>query len=162
MIIWGNHSSTQYPDVNHGYVAGVSSGNQQKKISIREAVADDNYLNDQFISVIQKRGAAIIEARKASSALSAAKAITDHMRDWMLGNKNKDQIVSMGVYSTGAYYGIAKGIFYSFPVTTQNGRYEIVQNLTIDEFSRKKMELTEKELLEEKKIAFDFLGISIN
>jgi malate dehydrogenase len=153
VIIWGNHSSTQYPDVNHGYVE-----HDRKKVSIREAVGDDKYLNEQFISTIQKRGAAIIEARKASSAMSAAKAITDHMRDWLQGTK-PDEIISMAVFSDGSY-GITKGICYSFPVTTKaGGKYEIVQALSIDDFSRKKMEATEKELLEERQIAFDFLGI---
>jgi len=152
VIIWGNHSSTQYPDVNHGYV-NVNG----KRLSIREAVGDDEFLNNQYISTIQKRGAAIIEARKLSSAMSAAKAITDHMRDWCLGAP-KDEVISMAVLSDGSY-GVERGLIYSFPVTTKNGRFEIVQNLTIDEFSQKKMKETEKELLDEKKIAFEFLGI---
>lgn len=153
VIIWGNHSSTQYPDVNHGYI----QLSDNKKVSIREAVNDDEYLNGPFISTIQKRGAAIIEARKFSSAMSAAKAITDHMRDWVLGTK-KNQIISMAIPSDGSY-GITKGLIYSFPVLVIDHNVHIVQNLSIDEFSKNKMKETEKELLEEKKIAFEFLGI---
>jgi malate dehydrogenase len=153
VIIWGNHSSTQYPDVNHGFVEI-----EGKKLSIREAVADDEFLNGPFVSTIQKRGAAIIEARKFSSAMSAAKAITDHMRDWFLGTK-KDEIISMGILSEGQY-GVEKGIIYSYPVVIKNQKVEIVEKLSVDEFSRAKMKDTEKELLEEKKIAFEFLGIS--
>jgi malate dehydrogenase len=152
-IIWGNHSSTQYPDVNHGFVD--LDGNKK---SIREAVNDDEYLNKDYISTIQKRGAAIIEARKFSSAMSAARAITDHMRDWFLGTK-KEEIVSMGVLSDGSY-GIEKNIIYSYPVTCKDGKWEIVQKLSVDEFSKTKMKETEKELLDEKKIAFEFLGIT--
>jgi len=130
---------------------------EEKKRSIRESVNDDEFLNTTFVSTIQKRGAAIIEARKFSSAMSAAKAITDHMRDWILGTK-KDEIISMAVLSEGQY-GVEKGIIYSFPVTIKNLKVEIVEKLTIDEFSRQKMKDTEKELLDEKKIAFEFLEI---
>lgn len=154
VIIWGNHSSTQYPDVNHGFIEY-----ENKKLSIREAVNDDDYLNKEFISTIQKRGAAIIEARKLSSAMSAAKAITDHMRDWILGTK-KDEIISMAVLSDGSY-GVEKGIIYSFPVIIKDQKVEIVQNLSVDDFSKAKMKDTEKELLDEKKIAFEFLGIKL-
>jgi len=156
LIIWGNHSSTQYPDVNHGYIE--ING---KKQSIRESINDDKFLNETFISTVQKRGAAILEARKLSSAMSAAKAITDHMRDWIMGNNNKDEIISMGILSDGSY-GVKKGIIFSFPVIIKNGKIEIVQNLSIDDFSKKKMEITEKELLEERQIAFEFLNISEN
>jgi malate dehydrogenase len=142
VIIWGNHSSTQYPDVNHGRV-----GNQ----SIREAVKDDNYLNGEFIKTVQTRGAAIIEARKLSSAMSAAQAIVDHIRDWVLGTP-EGEWVSMAVPSDGSY-GIEEGLIYSYPVTCKNGRYHIVQGLKIDDFSRQKMDITKQELLEEKQAA---------
>jgi malate dehydrogenase len=116
-------------------------------MSIREAVNDDEFLNTKFISTIQKRGAAIIEARKLSSAMSAAKAITDHMNNWFLGTKDGS-------------YGVAKGIIYSFPVTIKDGKVSIVQSLTVDEFSKKQMKVTEDELLDEKKVAFEFLGVN--
>jgi malate dehydrogenase len=145
VIIWGNHSATQYPDVNHGFVEM-----NDKKISIREAINDDEYLNGPFITTVQQRGAAIIAARKLSSAMSAAKAVCDHMLDWV--NGSGDRIVSMAVPSDGSY-GIKEGVIYSFPVKTKDGKYEIVQGLKIDEFSRKKMDITYNELLEEKKIA---------
>ena len=143
VIIWGNHSSTQYPDVNHGTIAGNA---------IRAEVGDDAWLNGDFITTIQKRGAAIIEARKASSAMSAAKAATDHVRDWVKGTK-EGEFVSMAVPSDGSY-GIEEGIIYSYPVKCSNGEYEIVQGLDIDEFSRAKMDATKAELFEEKEEAF--------
>jgi malate dehydrogenase len=139
--------------VNHGYVE--MNG---KKLSIREAVNDDEFLNTKFISTIQKRGAAIIEARKLSSAMSAAKAITDHMNNWFLGTK-EGEIISMAVPSDGSY-GVAKGIIYSFPVTIKDGKVSIVQSLTVDDFSKKQMKITEDELLDEKKVAFEFLGVN--
>jgi len=148
VIIWGNHSATQYPDVNHGFVEM-----NDKKISIREAINDDEYLNGPFIKTVQQRGAAIIQARKLSSAMSAAKAVCDHMYDWV--NGSGDEIVSMAVPSDGSY-GIKEGVIYSFPVKTKDGKYEIVQGLKIDEFSRKKMDITYNELLEERKIALGF------
>lgn len=115
MIIWGNHSSTQYPDVNHGTVEGAA---------IRATVNDDAWLNGDFITTIQKRGAAIIEARKASSAMSAANAASDHVRDWVHGTK-EGEYVSMAVASDGSY-GIEEGVFYSYPCKCANGEYEIV------------------------------------
>jgi len=143
IIIWGNHSSTQYPDVNHGVV--LEGGAQ---VPIRDAVKDDDYLNGDFITTVQKRGAAIISARKLSSAMSAAKAICDHMRDWWFGT-SENEWVSMGVVSDGSY-GIPEGIVYSFPVKINNGEWTIVQGLTISDFSREKMDATAKELLQEK------------
>jgi malate dehydrogenase len=139
VIIWGNHSSTQYPDVNHGQVAGKT---------IREAINNDNWLNNEYIETVQKRGAAIIAARQVSSAMSAAQAIVDHVHDWVHGT-NEGEWVSMGVYSDGSY-GIEKGLIYSYPVTCKNGKWNIVQGLSIDEFSRNKMSITEKELKEER------------
>jgi len=145
-VIWGNHSSTQYPDVNHGTVGGVP---------IREMVKDDDYLNNEFVTTVQKRGAAIIEARKLSSALSAASSVCDHIRNWLKGMEGR-RFVSMGVVSDGSY-GIAKDIVYSFPVVCKNGDWEVVQGLPIDERSRQKMTITESELKEEKDLAFKCL-----
>jgi len=153
VIIWGNHSNTQYPDVNHGYII-----KDDKNFSIRSLINDDDYLNNDFIKTVQLRGAAIIEARKFSSATSAAWASICHVRDWWNGT-SKGEFVSMGVLSDGSY-GIEKDIVYSFPVSISNGKYSIVKNLKIDEFSKNKMKETEKELLEEKKTAFEFLNIN--
>lgn len=145
VIIWGNHSSTQYPDVNHGTVTTLSN----EIVTIREAVKDDSWLNGEFIKTVQKRGAAIIAARKLSSAMSAAKAICDHMRDWWFSSP-EGEYVSMGVLSDGSHYGIPEGIVYSFPLKTSGQRWEIVEGLAIDDFSREKMDNTAKELMEEK------------
>ncbi|XVF79816.1 hypothetical protein PTKIN_Ptkin15bG0020200 [Pterospermum kingtungense] len=152
VIIWGNHSSTQYPDVNHATVL-ITNGEEKP---VRTAVANDNWLNTEFITTVQQRGAAIIKARKLSSALSAACAACDHIRDWLLGTP-KGTWVSMGVYSDGSY-GIQPGIIYSFPVTSEKGQWSIVQGLKIDEFSREKMDATAKELVEEKTLAYSCLN----
>ncbi|KAK7302936.1 hypothetical protein RJT34_13833 [Clitoria ternatea] len=146
VTIWGNHSSTQYPDVDHAIV--ITSGGQKP---VRELVADDNWLNTEFITTVQQRGAAIIKARKLSSALSAASAACDHIRDWVLGTP-KGTWVSMGVYSDGSY-GIPPGLIYSFPVTCEKGDWNIVQGLKIDEFSREKIDKSAEELIEEKTLA---------
>ena len=138
MTIWGNHSSTQYPDLFHAKVKG--------KTAIE--LVDQAWYQDTYIPAVQQRGAAIIAARGASSAASAANAAIDHVRTWALGTEG-DNWVSMGVYSDGSY-GIAKGLIYSFPVRTKNGKWEIVQGLSIDEFSQQKMKATEKELAEER------------
>ncbi|XXG75841.1 hypothetical protein AAC387_Pa08g0326 [Persea americana] len=151
VIIWGNHSSTQYPDVNHATVT-ISTGEK----SVRELVADDQWLNGEFIITVQQRGAAIIKARKLSSALSAASAACDHIHDWVLGTP-KGTWVSMGVYSDGSY-GIPAGLIYSFPVTCANGQWSIVQDLKIDKFSRAKMDATANELIEEKSLAHSCLN----
>lgn len=149
VVIWGNHSSTQYPDVSHGYIVEPSK-------TVRSVINDDQWLNNDFISTVQKRGAAIIAARKLSSAGSAAKAIIDHMREWIFGTK-KDEIISMAVSSNGNPYGIAEGLVFSFPVTVADGKWTIVPGLNIDEFSRSKLDLTTKELLEEREQAFEFI-----
>lgn len=151
VVIWGNHSSTQYPDVSHGFVEG-----QGQKTPVRDAVKDDTWLRGDFIKTVQQRGAAVIKMRKLSSAASAAKAIVDHVRDWVHGTPEGDY-VSMGVYSDGSY-GIKEGVIYSFPVTCKGGRYHIVQGLTIDDFSREQMKKTEDELFSEREQAFQFLG----
>lgn len=139
MTIWGNHSATQYPDLFHAKVNGEAALDK----------VDMNWYEDEFIPVVQQRGAAIIKARGASSAASAANAAIDHMRSWALGSAEGDW-VSMGVYSDGSSYGIEKGLIYSFPVTCNNGDWEIVQGLEIDEFSQAKMDATEQELKEER------------
>ena len=138
MSIWGNHSATQYPDVNNLKI----NGNDASKL------LDNEWVKNLFIPRVQNRGAEIIKARGLSSAASAASAAIDHMKDWALGTM-KDDWVSMAIPSDGSY-GISEGIIYSFPVTCQNGAYSIVQNLEIDEFSKRSMEITEKELLDEK------------
>jgi malate dehydrogenase len=148
VIIWGNHSSTQFPDVAHGYV-----NLHGEKKSIYEAMKDDAYLRGDFIGTVQKRGAAVIAARKLSSATSAAKAITDHIHDWFLGTP-EGEWVSMGIASDGSY-GIPEGVIFSFPVTCKKGVVTIVQGLKIDDFARQKLELTDKELRDEKTMALN-------
>ena len=139
MIIWGNHSATQYPDIAHATIAGKPAA---------EAVPADWYRED-FIPTVQHRGTAIIRARGASSAASAASAAIDHVRDWALGTADGDW-VSMGVASDGSY-GISEGVVYSYPVRCPGGgRYEIVQGLEIDEFSRERMDASDAELREER------------
>jgi malate dehydrogenase len=136
LCIWGNHSATQYPDIAAATVAGKAA----------LELVDNAWYSDTFIPQVQQRGAAIIEARGASSAASAANAAIDHMRDWALGGNG---VVSMGVYSDGSY-GIEKGLIYSFPVTCQNGDWKIVQGRDINDFSRSRMRATEVELIEER------------
>ena len=138
MTIWGNHSATQYPDLFNAEVAG------EKAISL----VDQAWYENDFIPTVQQRGAAIIKARGASSAASAANAAIDHMRSWALGTEGDDW-VSMGVHSDGSY-GIAEGLIYSFPCRCSNGDWEIVQGVDIGEFSRGKMQATEQELAEER------------
>ena len=138
MTIWGNHSATQYPDVNHASVAGKNA----------TELLDQDWLASDFIPVVQQRGAAIIAARGASSAASAASAAIDHMHDWALGTAEGDW-VSMAIPADGSY-GVEPGIVYSYPVRCSGGQYEIVQDLDIDDFSRKRMDATEAELREER------------
>jgi len=138
MIIWGNHSATQYPDIHHATVGGTPALDQ----------VDQAWLADEFIPVVQQRGAAIIKARGASSAASAASAAIDHMHDWALGTAD-DNWVSMGISADGSY-GIEPGIVYSYPVRCRGGDYEIVQDLAISDFSRERMDATEVELREER------------
>jgi malate dehydrogenase len=138
MIIWGNHSATQYPDIHHATVAGKPATDQ----------VGQDWLVEEFIPTVQQRGAAIIKARGASSAASAASAAIDHMHDWVSGTADDDW-VSMGIPADGSY-GIDPGIIYSFPVRCSNGRYEIVQNLEVSDFSRERMLATENELREER------------
>lgn len=147
VIIWGNHSSTQFPDVSH---ASVKLGNAVQKVP--EAIKDDAFLQGEFISIVQKRGAAVIAARKLSSAMSAAKAACDHMKDWWNGTPEGGW-VSMGVYSDGSY-GVAADVMYSFPVQIGSDRnWNIVQGLEITDFARDKMDTTSTELLAEREEA---------
>jgi malate dehydrogenase len=138
MTIWGNHSATQYPDIHHATVAGTAATD----------LVDEAWLADDFMPTVQQRGAAIINARGASSAASAASAAIDHMHDWALGT-NGDDWVSMGIPADGSY-GIAEGVIYSYPVRCKDGGYEIVQGLEVNEFSRERMAATEVELREER------------
>ncbi|KAF7249306.1 Malate dehydrogenase, cytoplasmic [Varanus komodoensis] len=151
-IIWGNHSSTQYPDVNH-----AKAKLQGKDIGVYEAVKNDNWLKSDFITTVQQRGAAVIKARKLSSAMSAAKAICDHMRDIWFGTP-EGEFVSMGVISDGNSYGIPEDLIYSFPVVIKDKTWKLVEGLPINDFSREKMDLTAKELTEEKQTAVEFLS----
>ncbi|MBT1098463.1 malate dehydrogenase [Streptomyces sp. Tu10] len=139
LTIWGNHSATQYPDIFHAEIAGKNAA---------EVVNDEVWLADTFIPTVAKRGAAIIEARGASSAASAANAAIDHVHTWVNGTAEGDW-TSMGIPSDGSY-GVPEGIISSFPVTTKNGVYEIVQSLDINEFSRKRIDASVKELTEER------------
>jgi malate dehydrogenase len=139
MTIWGNHSSTQYPDLFHAEVDGQNAA---------KLVNDQAWLEGTFIPTVAKRGAAIIEARGLSSAASAANAAIDHMRSWALGTADGDW-VSMGIPSDGSY-GIPEGLIYGFPCTCKNGKYQIVQDLEIDAFSRARMDATAAELIEER------------
>lgn len=143
VIIWGNHSATQFPDAKH---ARAQVGIVDK--SVYDAINNVSYLQGEFVELIQKRGAAVIAARKMSSAMSAAKAASDHMRDWWVGSAD-GEFVSMGVISDGSY-GVPKDIVFSFPVVIKNKQWTIVQGLDIDAFARGKFEVTAKELLEEK------------
>jgi malate dehydrogenase len=138
MTIWGNHSATQYPDVFHAQVAGKPAAQ----------LVDQAWLEKEFISTVQQRGAAIIEARGLSSAASAANAAISHVRDWMRGTPPGDW-VSMAIVSDGSY-GVAEGLMSSFPVTTKDGDYSVVPDLTIDDFSRGRIDATVAELIEER------------
>jgi malate dehydrogenase len=146
MTIWGNHSSTQYPDLHHVRVDGAAALDK----------VDQGWYESEFIPTVQQRGAAIIKARGASSAASAASAAIDHMRDWALGTPGGDW-VSMAVPSDGSY-GIEEGVIYGYPCTCSGGKYEIVQGLEINEFSRARMDATDKELREERQAVEDLLG----
>jgi malate dehydrogenase len=138
MTVWGNHSSTQYPDLHHATVDGKPA----------LSLVDQGWYREQFIPVVQQRGAAIIKARGASSAASAASSAIDHIRDWVLGTPEGDW-VSMAVPADGSY-GIPAGVIYGYPVTCANGGYQIVQGLATNEFSRDRRDATHRELTEER------------
>ncbi len=138
MTIWGNHSATQYPDLFNAKVSGQTASD----------LVDQAWLEGDFIPTVQQRGAAIIKARGASSAASAANAAIGHVRSWALGTEGDDW-VSMGVYSDGSY-GISEGLIYSFPCRCKDGEWEIVQGVDVNDFSRAKMQASEQELAEER------------
>ena len=144
LAIWGNHSATQYPDIAHATVAGEAAS----------GLVDQAWVEGEFITTVQQRGAAIIKARGLSSAASAANAAVEHMRDWVAGTNG--EVVSMGIYSDGSY-GITERLIYSFPCVCENGDWKIVQDLEISDFSREKMSSTEKELIEERDAVQDLL-----
>ena len=143
MVVWGNHSLTQYPDISHCTVDGKNAN----------SLVDDDWYKNEFMPKVQKRGAEIINARGASSAASAASAAIDHMRDWVHGS---DDWVSLGMISKGDY-GITEGLMYSFPVTCNNGNFEVVQGLNQNDFSIEMMKATESELLEEREAVKELL-----
>ena len=145
MVVWGNHSPTMYADYRFATVGGKS---------VKDLIGDENWNRTEFLPKVGKRGAAIIEARGLSSAASAANAAIDHVRDWMLGTGGK--WVTMGIASDGSY-GIPKDVMYGFPVTCAGGEYTVVQGLPIDDFSRERMNLTLKELEEERAGVADLL-----
>jgi malate dehydrogenase len=146
LTIWGNHSSTQYPDISHATVAGKPAA----------SLVDRKWLQEYFIPTVQQRGAAVIKARGSSSAASAASAAIDHVRTWMLGTAPGDW-TSMAIPSDGSY-GIEPGLIYSYPVTCSNGNYQMVPGLAIDEFSRQRMDLSAAELREERDGVRELLG----
>jgi len=146
MTIWGNHSSTQFPDISNASVNGTKAEN----------IVDAPWYKDDFIPTVQQRGAAIIKARGASSAASAASAAIDHMRDWALATPEGDW-VSMAIPSDGSY-GIKEGIIFGYPCTCKDGQYEIVQGLSIDDFAAEKIKETEAELREERDAVAHLFG----
>jgi malate dehydrogenase len=147
MTVWGNHSTTQYPDIRHAKISGRPAG---------EVVDDQQWYEGEYIPSVQKRGAAVIEARGASSAASAANAAIDHMRDWVKGTPSAEW-VSMGIPSDGSY-GVEEGLICGFPCTCAGGGYEIVSGLDIDEFSRGRIDASVDELRQERQ-AVDELGL---
>ncbi len=147
MIVWGNHSGTQYPDLDHAEIRGTL---------VRDLLSDQDWVEREFIPIVQKRGAAVIEARGLSSAASAANAAISHIHDWMLGAHHNNW-VSMGVPSDGSY-GIPEGVLYGFPVRCKQGHYHIVQDLPISEPGRKHMQDSYRELLEEREHVRHLLG----
>mmetsp|Transcript_34562 Transcript_34562/g.25678 ORF Transcript_34562/g.25678 Transcript_34562/m.25678 type:complete len:161 (-) Transcript_34562:31-513(-) len=150
VVIWGNHSLTQFPDVAHSEVV-----ESERRRPICDVIADDKWIKEVFIGKVQKRGAEIIGVMKKSSAASAANAACDHMHDWWVGTKN-GEYCSMAVISNGNSYGIEGGLMYSFPCICKNGEWTIVNGLKHDDFGQQKLRATEEELLQERKMA---LGI---
>lgn len=147
MIIWGNHSGTQYPDLDHAEIRGRL---------VRDILSDQDWVENEFIPTVQKRGAAVIEARGLSSAASAANAAVSHIHDWMLSSHHNDW-VTMSVPSDGSY-GIAEGVIYGFPVTCKHGHFSIVQNLPISELGQRHMKDSHQELMDEREMVRHLLG----
>jgi len=154
VIIWGNHSTTQYPDVSHAYIEGAGGS----RTPVMEAITDHAYLRGQFVSTVQSRGRDVIRARKLSSAMSAAKAIGDHMRVWFYGTP-PGEFTSMGVMSDGSY-GVDADLVYSMPVVVKDGVAAPFKTLKIDDFSRGKMESSKDELIRERDDAIRLIGDS--
>ena len=153
IIVWGNHSNTQYPDIGHASILGSSSSPQPQPV--RAVIEDESWLQGDFIKVVQTRGAAIIDALKKSSAASAANAAVEHVHDWLLGTR-EGEFVSMAVISDGNGYGVESNLCFSFPVQCRAGEWTIVEGLDIDAFSRQKLQSTQDELMQERK---DALGL---
>jgi len=147
-LIWGNHSGTQFPDLSHALIGGKPAA---------EILKDEQWIQNDFVKTVQQRGAAVIKARGLSSAFSAANAIVNHVHDWLVGTP-AGEFVSMAVAAEGSY-GIKDEIIYSYPVTCQNGKWTIVQNLHVSDWAREKMEITRKELVEERGMAFEIVGL---
>ncbi len=147
MIVWGNHSGTQYPDLDHAEIRGRL---------VRDILTDQDWVENEFIPTVQKRGAAVIEARGLSSAASAANAAVSHMHDWLQSSHHNDW-VTMSVPSDGSY-GIPEGVIYGFPVICRQGHYSIVQNLPISELGQRHMKDSHRELLEEREMVRHLLG----
>lgn len=148
VTIWGNHSSTQYPDLRHARIEGKPAP---------EVLSDDAWIRETFIPLVQQRGAAVIAARGLSSAASAANAAIDHVRTWAFGTE-PDDWVSMAVPSEAGEYGIPANLIFSYPVRCADGRYEVVNGLDFDDFGRQKLEVTTNELLEERSVVEDLLS----
>jgi len=155
VVIWGNHSNTQFPDTSNAYINHYPQPGLTTPV--RAAVNDDQWIKETFIPIVQQRGAAVIKARKLSSAASAATAVVGHMRSWLMGTRD-GEVVSMAVPSDGSY-GVPEGLIYSFPVTCKEGEFTIVQGFSIDGFAKTMLDTTTKELVEERALAFEFLGI---
>ena len=150
VIVWGNHSATMYPDVAHGTVDG-------KKIM--EVVKDEKYVQEEFIKKIQTRGAEIIKVKGTSSVFSAANGAVTHLRDWYLGQTDKNEWLSTGLLTEGEHYGLGKGVFFSFPVKFPGKwKIEVVDGLEMSEFAKSKIKITEDELLAEQKEALEMLA----
>jgi len=145
VVVWGNHSNTQYPDVTHAYIDTGSAGRK----TVAEAIGDTNWIRGEFIKIVQTRGAAIIDALKKSSAASAANAAIDHIHDWHLGTP-PGEYVSMAVSSDNNPYNVPAGLIFSFPCECSNGEWRIVPDLPVDSFSREKLVATAEELQKEK------------
>lgn len=147
VVVWGNHSATQYPDLHHAIVNGKAALD----------LVSQEWFKQDFIPCVQTRGAKIIEARGASSAASAASAALDHMRNWVLGSKSND-FVSIGIFSDGSKYGVGADVMYGLPVVCKNGNMEVVEGLVCNEFSRTMMDKTMQELIEERDAVKHLLG----
>jgi len=144
VAIWGNHSDTQFPDAFNAHVVRNSV-----KLSVSDAVDDNDWLENDFIKTVQQRGKAVIDARKLSSAMSAANAIKDHLRTWLVTGTKPGETTSMGVWSNGNPYGVQGGLIFSFPVHIENGAVSISNDYKVNSFAQNKIQITEKELLEE-------------